>query len=355
MGYSGSTMLAAVYHGPDDLRVEGRPVPTVGPGEALLRVMGASICGTDLRILHGGHRMYPPGTVRVPGHELTGELVAVGSDVRGLRVGQRVFVAPNIGCGHCRQCLAGRNNLCPNYDAFGITLDGGFAEYMLITAPAILQGNVIPIPDSMDPAVAALIEPFACVLHGQDALNIRPGDVVLVIGAGPIGIMHLLLAKLSGASKLIVSEMMPDRLEQARRFGADRAVNPGEQDLRSVVAEESGGEGADVVIVAAPSHRAQEEAVQLAAIRGRINFFGGLPKDRPAINLDSNVVHYRELIVTGTTACSTADCRRAAEIIASGRIDLSGLVSARFPLAQAREALAAAEDRSSLKIVLQPA
>ncbi len=355
MSQTGDTMLAAVYHGPDDLRVEERPVPTVGPGEALLRVRGASICGTDLRILHGGHRMYPPGTVRIPGHELTGEIAAVGRDVRGLRVGQTVFVAPNIGCGHCRQCLAGRNNLCPDYDAFGITLDGGFAEYMRITAPAILQGNVIPIPDSMDPAVAALTEPFACVLHGQDALGIRPGDVVLIIGAGPIGIMHLLLARLSGASKVIVSEVMPDRLHQARQFGADRVVNPAEEDLPQVVAGESRGEGADVVIVAAPSHRAQEEAVRLAAIRGRINFFGGLPKDRPTISLDSNTVHYRELTVTGTTACSTADCRRAADILASGRIDLSGLVSARFPLAQAQQALAAAEDRHSLKIVLQPA
>jgi L-iditol 2-dehydrogenase len=347
-------MLAAVYHGPNDLRVEERPTPETGTNEALLKVESASICGTDLRILHGGHRMYPEGTVRIPGHELVGRLAAVGSEVKGLQVGQRVFVAPNVGCGHCRQCVTGHNNLCADYDAFGITLDGGFAEYMRITAPAILQGNVIPLDESVDTAVAALLEPFACVLHGQDPLDIRPGDVVLVIGAGPIGIMHLLLAKLNGASRVIVSEMVLDRLAQARTFGADRTVNPAEEDLEAAVKDESGGLGADVVIVAAPAHRAQEDALRLAALGGRINYFGGLPKDKPTINFDSNLVHYRELLVTGTTACSTADCRRAAAIVGSGRIDLSRLVSAKYALQDALDAFAAAEDHRSLKIVLQP-
>jgi L-iditol 2-dehydrogenase len=347
-------MLAAVYHGPNDLRVEERPMPEIGPNEALLKVESASICGTDLRILHGGHRMYPEGTVRIPGHELVGRLAAVGSEVEGLAVGQRVFVAPNVGCGHCRQCVTGHNNLCAGYDAFGITLDGGFAEYMRITAPAILQGNVIPLDDSVDSAVAALLEPFACVLHGQEPLGIGPGDVVLVIGAGPIGIMHLLLAKLSGAGRVIVSEMVPDRAAQARTFGADRTVNPAEEDLEAVVKAESEGRGADVVIVAAPAHRAQEDALKLAALGGRINYFGGLPKDKPTINFDSNLVHYKELLVTGTTACSTADCHRAAAIVGMGSIDLSGLVSAKYPLRNALDAFAAAEDRRSLKIVLQP-
>ena len=126
---SDATMLAAVYHGPDDLRLEQYPLPAIGPGEALLRVTSACICGTDMRILHGGHRKYPAGTVRIPGHEVVGEIARVGSEVVGLTVGQRVFVAPNMGCGHCRQCVSGNNNLCADYQAVGITLDGGFAEY----------------------------------------------------------------------------------------------------------------------------------------------------------------------------------------------------------------------------------
>jgi len=347
-------MLAAVYHGPEDLRVEQVAVPQIGAGELLLKVSSASICGTDLRILHGGHRKYPVGTVRIPGHEVVGTIAQVGSGLSGYEAGQRVFVAPNMGCGHCRQCVSGNNNLCANYDALGVTLDGGFAEYMRIPVQAVLQGNVMPIHAEVDPAVAALIEPFACVLRGQTPLHIRPGDVVLVMGAGPIGVMHMKLARLSGAGRVIVSEPSQERLDQALRMGADRGVNPAVDDLEQAVAGETGGQGADVVIVAAPAHAAQEAALHLAGIGGRINFFGGLPKDRPTIHFDSNLVHYKELLVTATTACSTGDCWRAAEIVQSGRIDLSDLVSRRFPLADAVQAFSAAADRKTLKVVLEP-
>lgn len=345
-------MLAAVYHGPNDLRVERIPVPETGPGEALLKVVSSSICGTDLRILHGGHRKYPAGTVRVPGHEVVGDIAALGAGVSGLAVGQRVFIAPNMGCGHCRQCISGSNNLCANYDAFGITLNGSFAEYMRLPAATILQGNVMPLAPGVDPAAAALVEPLACVLRGQNAVSVGVGDVVVVVGAGPIGALHIMLARLRGASRVIASEMVAERRAQALRFGADDAVTP--DALADAVAAASGGAGADVVIVAAPAHAAQEAAIALAAIGGRINFFGGLPKERPVVQLDSNAVHYKELIVTGTTACNTADCRQAAAIVNAGRLDLSALVSARYPLAEASAAFAAAEDRKSLKVVLEP-
>jgi L-iditol 2-dehydrogenase len=347
-------MLAAVYYGPHDLRVEQRPIPQVGPDEALLKVVSTGICGTDLRIWRGEHRKYPPGTVRVPGHEVAGDLVGVGSGVAGLSVGQRVFVAPNLGCGRCRQCVAGNNNLCPDFAAPGITFDGSFAEYMHIPSAAIQQGNVIPIPSQVDPAAAALIEPFACVLRGQQAVHSGPGDAVLVIGAGPIGSMHALLARLRGACPVIVSEINPQRLAQAAELGADRLVNPAQEDLLAVVRAETGGAGADVVIVAAPSPSAQQAALQLAAVGGRINYFGGLPKDQPAISFDSNLVHYKELLVTGTTACSTADCWRAAAIAGAGRIDLARLVGARYPLAEALAAFQTAQSGLALKVVLEP-
>ena len=347
-------MLAAVYHCPGDLRVEQVPLPAVGPGEALVRVLSASICGTDLRIFHGEHRKYPTGTKRIPGHEVVGTLEELDPIIAGLSKGQRVFVAPNIGCGHCRQCVTGNNNRCAVYDAIGVTLDGAFAEYVRIPAAGVQQGCLMPVSDQVDPAVAALIEPFACVLRGQNALSIRPGEVVLVMGAGPIGMMHTKLAHLRGAGRVIVSEPNPTRLAQAGAMGADRLVNPVSEDLAAIIAEESSSQGADVVIVAAPAHRAQEDALKLAVIGGRINYFGGLPKDRSTINFDSNLVHYKELVITATTACSTADCCQAAEIVNSGRVDLSDLVSLRFPLSQASDAFAAAENGRSFKVVLQP-
>ena len=225
---------------------------------------------------------------------------------------------------------------------------------MRIPANSVRQGNIIPISFTVDPAVAALMEPFACVLRGQNALHIQPGEIVLIIGAGPIGVMHVKLAKARGAGKVIVSEPIADRAEQAKRMGADKVVNPMTEDLKKALLEESQGRGANVIIVAAPVHAAQEAALDLAAISGRINYFGGLPKDRPTINFDSNLVHYKELVITATTACSTADCWQAAQIVNSGLVDLSDVVSQRFPLSEAVQAFAAAEDRKSLKIVLEP-
>jgi L-iditol 2-dehydrogenase len=347
-------MLAAVYHGPNDIRVENVAIPKIGKGELLIRVISASICGTDLRIFHGNHRMYPEGTVRIPGHEVVGTIEDVGEEVKNYATGQRVFCAPNTGCGHCSQCVTGNNNLCANYDAIGVTSDGGFAEYVRIPANSVQQGNVIPIGESVDPAVAALMEPFACVLRGQNALHMKPGEIVLIMGAGPIGVMHTKLARARGAGRVIVSEPMAERAEQVLRMGADRVVNPTSENLKSVLYEESQGRGADVIVVAAPIHTAQESALDLAAISGRINFFGGLPKDRPTIHFDSNLVHYKELMITGTTACSTADCWQATQIVNSGLVDLADVVSRRFRLKDAVLAFTAAEDRKSLKIVLEP-
>lgn len=347
-------MLAAVYHGAHDLRVEEVDRPAIGPDEVLLKVLSATICGTDLRILHGGHRQYPQGTVRIPGHEVAAELVEAGDHVQGYALGQRFFVAPNMGRGSSRATISGNNNMDPDYDAFGITIDGAFAEYMRVPANAVRQGNLMTIEEDVDPAVAALIEPLACVLRGQNAINVKSGDVVLVMGAGPIGILHVKLANLRGAIRVIVSEPAAARREQALALGADRVVDPVHDDLEQVVREESDGRGADAVIVAAPSKVAQESALPIAAIGGRINFFGGLPKQDSTIRFDSNLVHYKELVVTGTTACSTWDCLRAAEIVNSGRLELAPLVTSRFPLREANAAFAAAADGANLRVALEP-
>ena len=348
------SMLAAVYHGPDDLRVEQYPRPVIDSGDILVRVLRSGICATDIRIFHGAHRKFPPGTVRIPGHEVVGEIVELGEEAEGFTTGQRVFIAPNFGCGYCRQCITGNNNRCANYDAVGITLDGSFAEFMRIPQAAIHQGNLIPLAADVGPASAALIEPFACVLRGQEAVHIRPGENVVILGAGPIGVMHLLLAKLRGAGKVIVSEPSPERARIARDMDASLVINPTEEDFASVIRHETNGEGADVVIVAAPSYKAQQESLLLAAIGGRINFFGGLPKDVPFIQLNSNLVHYNELVVTGTTGCSSADCRKAAELVNSELVDLSRLVSATYPLQDTRQAFQMAESGKALKVILEP-
>ncbi len=348
------TMRAAVYFGPDDIRVGNWPVPEIGPGDVLLRVLAASICGTDLRILHGHHRKYGPDSRRVPGHEIVGDVIKVGPGVVGVEIGSRYFVAPNMGCGKCDQCVTGNNNRCLQLEALGVTCDGGFAEFVKIPAKGVNQGCLIPFPKENDPAVGTLIEPLACVLRAQEAIRVGMGDHVLIIGAGPIGMMHLKLAKVRGAAKVIISEMVDYRREQALTLGADRVIDPINQNLQNEILDETGGKEPDVVIVAAPSPKAQEQAIQLAAVGGRISFFGGLPKDRPMINCNSNLIHYKELMVSGTSASSTDNCCKAARLIESGAIDLVPLISARFPLSEIQKAMDWAERGNSLKTVIIP-
>jgi L-iditol 2-dehydrogenase len=347
-------MLAAVYYGIADLRVEEREMPAVRDDEALMRVRAASICATDLRILGAGHFKIPAGVARILGHEFAGEVVAVGSRVAGLQVGMRVALAPNIGCGTCEQCVLGHNHLCPNYEAFGISFDGAFAEYMLMPAAAMRQGNIVEIPEGISFEEAALNEPLSCCYNGFLACHVQPGDIVLIIGAGPIGLMHLLLARLGGASQIIVSEVDTDRVVQAREFGADVVVNPAEEDLLARVSSETHNHRADVVIVAAPSPQAQEQALELAAVQGRINFFGGLPKATETITFNSNRVHYRQLVVTGTTGSSIHHYRQAMNLVAGQRIDLRRFISARYGLYDIHAAFEHARSRQALKVMIEP-
>ena len=346
-------MRALVYEGPESLHIRERPEPEAGSDGAVVRVLACGICGTDLRIARGGHRAYPEGTRRIPGHEIVGEVVAVGPRTSGAGVGDRVFVAPNLGCGECAACRTGRGNLCARAEAFGITMDGGFAELLGVPGVALRQGNLLALPEALDPAAGSVIEPLACVLRGQRAVDVHEGDRVVVCGAGPIGLLHVLCARAAGAS-VIVSEPHERRRAQAGAFGAEVLLDPTADDLVEQVREATDGAGADVVITAVPLAAVQEVAPRLAAVGGRINFFAGLPRGAEAIAIESNLIHYRELTLTGTTANDTEDCRQALELATSGAVDLDRLVSARFGIERAREAFAAAGGGAELKVVIEP-
>jgi L-iditol 2-dehydrogenase len=344
---------ALVYHGPDDLRVEERDGHGPGPGEVAVRVAACGICGTDLRIAHGRHRAYPEGTVRVPGHEVAGRVSAVGDGVE-LEDGQGVFVAPNIGCGRCRQCLAGRVNLCERPQAIGITRDGGFSEELLLAADVVSQGNVLPVPDDADLRAVSLAEPLACALHGQRALSISEGDLVVIAGAGPIGLMHVQLAQVAKPSAVVVSEPNEERRRNALGWGATHALDPAGDEVAEAVADLSGGRGADVVITAAPAPAAQRQALELAAPGGRINFFGGLPRDESEVALDTNLIHYKELVVTGTTANTTDDCRAALDLVLSGEVDTGAMIGASYGLEDGHDAIQRAGAGDVVKVVIEP-
>jgi L-iditol 2-dehydrogenase len=225
-------MKAIVYRGNENISAETVRDPEIKSGEALLRVKAAAICGTDLRIIHHGHHRIPDGTRRILGHEIAGIIEAVSSNVSGLQTGMPVAIAPNVHCGNCMHCIHGHTHLCENYTAFGIGIDGGFAEYMVLPSKAIKQGNIIPMKAGTDYAQAALIEPLSCCLNSLEYTEFSLGETLLIIGAGPIGIMHTLLANCMGAAKVIVSEISDDRLIDVKKFGADVTVNPTKQELK---------------------------------------------------------------------------------------------------------------------------
>lgn len=345
-------MKKAVYRGPHDIKVSESAIPEAGPFEALLRVKYCSICGTDIRIYNFGHFKIPAGTERVLGHEVVGEIVQVGSQVTSLRPGMRVAVAPNVGCGHCYMCVQGWNQLCPNYEAFGISLDGGFEEYMKIIAPAIHQGNVLEIPDEVSYEEALLVEPLSCVYNCYESLDMKAGDIALIIGAGPIGLLHVQLAKLGGAAKVILSETVEERLQEGAKFGADVLVNPSKENLEAVVDRETGGRGADVIITACSIPAVQQQALELAAIHGRINFFGGLPKGKEIVPLNTNLIHYKQLKVTATTGSNLHQFRKAMQLIASRRIKVQNFIDEVYPLEEIEAAFRIASSKTGKKIAI---
>lgn len=330
-------MKAAYFYEPGVVKVEEVPVPKAATGEIVIQVKAAAICGTDQRIYKFGHFKIREGDKRVLGHETAGVVTEVGGGVTAFKPGDRVAVPPNVGCGVCRMCQKGFNHLCPTYEAFGISYDGGFQEYMRIPASAV--GNVIRIPDNLSFAAAAMVEPFSCTYNSWQALRTMPGDSVLIVGAGPIGACHVMINKLAGAVKIIVADVSARRLEEIRRFGADVVIDSSKEDLKEAVMRETGGEGADVVITACSVPEIQQVALEVAATRGRINFFGGMPKGKENVTLNTNLIHYKEMIALGTTGSSMDHYLESMRIAASGKIDIDGLATHTYPLTEIQAAL----------------
>jgi threonine dehydrogenase-like Zn-dependent dehydrogenase len=344
-------MKAAVFRKPGHIEVTEIDRPVAGPGDVLVRVRAASICGTDLRIMQHGHFRIEPGQSRVLGHEVAGEIVEVGGDVSGWSVGGRVGVTPNVGCGRCRQCRAGLNQMCSTYDAFGITIDGGFQEYMLVPAWALERDNLSRLPDGMPYEIAALVEPMSCCLSGQRKVDLKASDSVLIIGAGPIGCFHAVLAKLRGSQQVMVANTRRTRLEIAGVLGADELIAVGEVDLHARVMELTEGEGADVVITCVSKPEVIESVTGLMARNGRANVFSGLGKsEHPRI--DVNALHYRAQTLTGTTGSSIQDYRDTLEIIDTSGVDLSPIISRRFRLDEIEDAMEHSRSGQGMKSII---
>jgi L-iditol 2-dehydrogenase len=347
------TMQAVVVRAPMEFDVEEVPIPAVPAGGLLLSINSCGLCGSDLRTLRSGHRKVTfPWTI---GHEVCGTIVEVGPGYQGKwQKGDLLAVGPMAFCGSCDFCLNGEYEFCENYREIAQAWPGGFAEYMAVPEACVKLGTVELVPAGLDPALAAIAEPISSCVNAQEKGQVGLGDTVMVIGTGPIGCIHISLARAKGADKVFVADIVDERLELAEAFEPDAAINAAKVDLVEEVRRLTNGKGADVIVTATPAPVAQVQAVEMARKGGRILLFGGLPKDNSKPGVDMNIVHYNALHLIGTTIFAPRHYRLALKLVASGRIPVDKLISHRFPLSDFKQGATLALEGKVLKAVFSP-
>ncbi|HLV74672.1 MAG TPA: zinc-dependent dehydrogenase [Vulgatibacteraceae bacterium] len=346
-------MKVARFYAPGDIRLEDAPEPEPGPGELKIRVRNCSTCGTDVKISRFGHHHIAPP--RVMGHEIAGEVAETGEGVTGWAAGDRVQVIAAIPDGACPECRRGRMTVCDAQESMGYHYDGGFAEYMIVPAKVLAVDGVNRIPDGVSFAEASVAEPLACVLNGQELAGVGEGDDVVVFGSGPVGCLHVRVARARGAARVFLVEVNAERLARAAALvKPEAAIDGATTDVVEEVRKLTGGRGADVAITAAASGAAQEQAQRLVAPGGRVSLFGGLPKNDPVISVDANRVHYKELSLVGANGSSPAHNARALELIGSGQVPVDDLITHRLPLDAVHDALDLVTRGVAIKVTIEP-
>ncbi len=345
-------MLAAVFRGPEELEVTEIETPEAGPGEVLVKVGANTVCGTDVRILRGEKTRGISHPV-VLGHELAGHIAGIGRGVRGYETGAPVVLAPVIYCLRCYFCKRGMENLCLNKKIVGNIVDGGLAEYVRIPADAVKAGNLFVAGEDLPPEHLALAEPLACCVNGRENYRVDVDDVVLVMGAGPIGLFHLQLALLSGARTVIVSNRSEARRNFAKELGAAVTVDPTSEDLAEVVAEHTEGMGADATVICVGRPQLVNDALRMTRKGGRVNVFAGLSGEGWS-EVEANLVHYNELVVTGASDSRRRDFDTALRLIETGRVEVEKMVTHRFPLPEAEKAIETSAGGEGIKVAVMP-
>jgi L-iditol 2-dehydrogenase len=342
-------MKAAMLYGVKDLRIEDIPMPKVEAGEALVKVKAATTCGTDLKILQRG---YVEKVIKLPtifGHEWAGEVAQVGEGLDWPEKGMRVRAGNSAPCLHCTMCQKGKYNLCENM----IWLWGAYAEYIKVPARMVLV-NMQEIPQHVSFEEAAITEPLACVVHGIEEARVKLGDTVAIIGAGPIGLLHLLTVKKMGAEKVVVIDLVEERLDFAEKLGADETVNAGKVDVAERVRQLTSGYGADVAIEAIGLPSTWEQALKLVRKGGTVLEFGGCPPGTE-VRLNTEQLHYGETTVLGAFHTTPLLFRRALNLIASRAIDVRPLITRSMKLEEINAAFEIlSTSKKEIKIAINP-
>lgn len=337
-------MKASRFLGNKTFAVADLPTPHAGPGELVLRNQVCGVCGTDVHIYHGEPGSADVNPPVVLGHEYSGEVVEVGEGVTSFAVGDHVTVDPNIYCGHCAYCQNGKKQLCPSMEAIGVTRDGGFAQYSRIPA-----SQAFKLEPTVPWEAAAMAEPLACCLHGIDLAGIQVGDKVCVVGGGAIGLLMVQLAKLSGASQIVLSEPNEKRRQVGLQLGANAALDPTRPDSREAFAQVLGG--ANVVIECVGNVPAVKSAFQFAGKGATVLLFS-VPKVDATFDLPLFDVYKKELTIKGSFVNPDTHARAVA-LINSGKVDFGPIITHRFTLDQLPEAIAMQMSDASIKVVVE--
>jgi len=343
-------MKAAVLSGIENLEIKDVDRPACNSGEVLIRLEACAICKTDTKMFHTGHRDLK--LPRILGHELAGTIIEVGKGVHKFKEGERVQVAPGLPCGSCPFCIGGVPNMCDNMSIIGFHHDGGFAEHVLVPANGVQNGCINKIPDSLPFEEASLAEPLACCINAQELCQIKPGDVVVIIGAGPIGHLHLQLAPIFGASEVMLIENSPERIAFSKKAAVDCLIDSAKVDPVEAVKERTDGIGADVVIPACSAPEVPVQGIEMLKKRGRIVFFSGLPHGYKNISIDHNLIHYNELQIFGAYGCTSEQNRKAVKTLAMRKIAVEYLITHHVSLDELIKGFELVDSHKAMEVVV---
>ncbi|NHN34952.1 zinc-dependent alcohol dehydrogenase family protein [Paenibacillus agricola] len=339
-----NTMLAAVLHKPEDMRVEEVLVPEIGENEILIAVQRCGICGTDPHI-YRGH--FPAPTPLIQGHEFSGVVARIGSAVNTVQVGDHVTADINISCGKCFYCRMGQKLFCEEITQIGVHINGAFAQYVKVP-----ESNIYKLPEDMSWEDAAYIEPLACVIRGQERANITMGSTVAIIGAGPMGLVHAQLARLNGASKVIITEMNAVRIEKAKSLGIDHVIDASAQDPVKAVFDLTEGRGADFVIEAVGAVPTYQQAFQMVRRGGVLVTYGAAPANA-VMEIKPFEIYSKELTIVGSYAGTYDTWLKAIHLISSKRFKPTDIITKTIPLQQVEDGVREAmTNKDTIKIIV---